>query len=168
MGAPRGIVLHARKTSDPWGTGGVPVRETIAREESIGEGSRSARVCAVVGMDRVVFVRVPASRLRVLAELAAELELPLLDVGAWGDHACASIPLLNVPDWSRQSARLEAALEGSAKLDEGGRDGQRRGGRPHGERRFATAISRCGRRGLARPRCRGPLADERSRTFRTA
>jgi aspartokinase len=40
-------------------------------------------------------------------------------VGAWGDHACASIPLLNVPDWSRQRARLEAALEGSAKLDEG-------------------------------------------------
>jgi aspartate kinase len=114
-----GIVLHARKTTDPWGRGGVPVRETIAREESIGEGALSARVRAVVGMDRVVFVRVPASRLRALAELAAELELPLLDVGAWGDHACASIPLLNVPDWSRQRARLEAALEGSAKLDEG-------------------------------------------------
>ncbi len=113
------IVLHARRTSDPLGTDDAPAKETVAREERIGHGEEAARVRAIVGMDRVVFVRVPAPRLRALAELAASLEVALLDVGAWGHEACASIPLLNLPDWSRKRARLEAELGGGATIEEG-------------------------------------------------
>jgi aspartate kinase len=112
------IALHARKTSDPLGTEGKPARETIARE-SPDEGSPASRVRAVAAMDRVAWVRLPAPRLRALADAAAGLELPLLDVGTSSSEACASIPLLNVPDWTSRRSKLEGALEGCASFEEG-------------------------------------------------
>ena len=54
------IVLHARKTSDPVGGG----RETVATETP-----EPKHVRAVVGLDRVVHARLPASELRAFAEL---------------------------------------------------------------------------------------------------
>jgi aspartate kinase len=115
------ITLHARKTTDEWGSaaGANAPRETVAREESLGEGQTVSRVRAVVGMDRVVLATVPASKLRALAEHAAALELPLLDVGAWGKEACAVLPLLNVPDWAARRAKLQAAVGGGLVLEEG-------------------------------------------------
>jgi aspartate kinase len=120
------IVLHARKTTDSWGAGGqdrAPARETIARESLEGDGRvdghPTSRVRAVVGMDRVVHLTLPLARLRALAEHAARLELPLLDVGAWGQEACAVLPLLNVPDWGTQKTRLESALENAISFEEG-------------------------------------------------
>jgi aspartate kinase len=113
------ITLHARKTSDILGADGRPPKETVARESTPDEGSPASRVRAIVAMDRVVSVRLPASRLRALADGAAGLELPLLDVGSSGAEACASIPLLNVPDWATERRRLESALEGSASFEEG-------------------------------------------------
>jgi aspartate kinase len=112
------IALHARKTSDVLGADGKPPRETVAREAPE-DGSPASRVRAVVAMDRVVWVRLPAERLRALADAAAGLELPLLDVGTSGAEACASVPLLNVPDWASRRRKLEAALEGSASFEEG-------------------------------------------------
>jgi aspartate kinase len=113
------ITLHARRTSDPLDADGAPPRETIARERTFDDGQPTRRVRAVVGMDRVVHVTLPAAKLRSVAEHAASLELPLLDVGASGSEACATIPLLNVPDWDTRRGRLEAALEGALSLEEG-------------------------------------------------
>jgi aspartate kinase len=113
------IALHARKTSDPLGTDGKPPRETIARESTHEEGSPASRVRAVSAMDKVVFVRLPIERLRTLADAAAALELPLLDVGTQGSEACASIPLLNVPDWDARRKKLEGALERAASFEDG-------------------------------------------------
>jgi aspartate kinase len=113
------ITLYARKTTDPLGPDGRPPRETVAREEPLGEGVRTRRVRAVVGMDRVVHASLPASRLASLAEHAAALELPLLDVGAWDKEACAVLPLLNVPDWAARRGELESALGGTLSLEEG-------------------------------------------------
>src|ERR1700729_2085198 len=62
------ITLHARKTSDILGADGRPPKETVARESTPDEGSPASRVRAIVAMDRVVSVRLPASRLRALAD----------------------------------------------------------------------------------------------------
>jgi aspartate kinase len=108
------IALHARKTTDPLGPTGKPPRETIALEGPVDNGHPTRRVRAVVGMDRAVHVSLPADGLRALAEHANALELPLLDVGAWGKEACAVLPLLNVPDWEPKRRRLESALPRAA------------------------------------------------------
>jgi aspartate kinase len=113
------ITLHARRTSDPIDERGAPFRETIASERESREGRLGPRVRAVVGMDRVVHVSLPGPKLRSLAEQAVALEVPLLDVAAWGGVACATIPLLNLPDWNTSRERLEAALEGSLSISEG-------------------------------------------------
>jgi aspartate kinase len=97
------IVLHARKTSDPVGGG----RETVATETP-----EPKHVRAVVGLDRVVHARLPASELRAFAELAAELEVPLLDVASSGEAATCSIPLANVPDWGVCRARIDERTRG--------------------------------------------------------
>jgi aspartate kinase len=99
------ITIHARKTADAPGTG----RETLARTRD-GELSR---VRAVVGMDRVVMVS--AKTAEDLASAAAGHGVPLLDLTASRDGAHAVIPLLNVPDWEKRRAGLEATL-GSASL----------------------------------------------------
>ena len=97
------IILHARKTSDPVGGG----RETVATETP-----EPKHVRAVVGLDRVVHARLPAAELRAFAELAAELEVPLLDVASSGETATCSIPLANVPDWGACRARLDERTRG--------------------------------------------------------
>ncbi|HEY3822767.1 MAG TPA: aspartate kinase [Polyangiaceae bacterium] len=97
------IVLHARKTSDPVGEG----RETVSMEVP-----EPKHVRAVVGLDRVVHARLPASELRLFAEVAAELDVPLLDVASSGEGATCSIPLANVPDWGARRARLEERARG--------------------------------------------------------
>ena len=102
------ITLHARKTTDPVDAAGRPPRETLAREEPSASRSR-----AVVGMDRVVFVRARPSSLGALLTAAAELQVPLLDVASWGDQACATIPLLNLPDWEARRARLDEHTRGA-------------------------------------------------------
>jgi len=98
------IALHARKTSDPLDANRNPAKETIAVE-----GSHSA-VRAIVGMDKIVHAKLRAADLRAFGDLAAHLDVPLLDVAAFGDHASALVPLLNVPDWARCRARLEEKL----------------------------------------------------------
>ena len=97
------IALHARRTSDPVGAG----RQTVALE------SEPKHVRAIVGLDRVVHAVLPARHLGAFAELAAELDVPLIDVaaGASGD-ATATIPLLNVPDWEGSGPRLVERIRG--------------------------------------------------------
>jgi hypothetical protein len=70
-------------------------------------------------MDKVVLVRVPSPALHRLASAAAELQVPLLDVATGGGDACASIPLLNLPDWEVRRATLAARLEGAATFADG-------------------------------------------------
>jgi aspartate kinase len=105
------IVLRARRTGDAIGVG----RETLCRE------SRQPRhVRAVVALDPVVHARLPAEELPAFAELAARLDLPLLDVASSGEHASCSIPLANVPDWGPCRARLEEQTRGIALEGERG------------------------------------------------
>jgi aspartate kinase len=97
------IVLHARKTSDPVGGG----RETVCSENL-----EPRHVRAVVGLDRVVHAQMPATELRGFAELAVELEVPLLDVSSSGEAATCSIPLANVPDWGYCRAQIAERTRG--------------------------------------------------------
>ncbi len=97
------IVLHARRTSDPVGGG----RETVATETP-----EPKHVRAVVGLDKVVHARLPASELRAFAELAGELDVPLLDVASSGEAATCAIPLANVPDWGACRARIDERTRG--------------------------------------------------------
>ena len=97
------IAVHARKTSDPVGAG----RETVCVERQ-----EPAHMRAVVGLDRVVHASLPARELRALSEAAGALDVPLLDVAAWGESATCGVPLLNVPDWARCRARLEEKVHG--------------------------------------------------------
>jgi aspartate kinase len=104
------IAIHARRTSDPVGGG----RETLCIERT-----EPCAIRAVVGLDRVVHARVAGAELRAFAELAAHLELGLLDVAVAGDAATCAIPLLNVPDWDRCRARIEERLHTAAALTSG-------------------------------------------------
>jgi len=97
------IVIHARRTSDPVGGG----RETAALETP-----QPRHVRAVVGLDRVVHARLPASKLSVFAEAAGEHEVPLMDVASSGEVATCAIPLANVPDWGHCRARIEERVAG--------------------------------------------------------
>jgi aspartate kinase len=111
------ITLHARRTSDPLDAQGKPARETISEETA-----HTSRVRAVVGMDRVVLVRAPSRDTRALAMAAAELGVPLLDVAVGASEACASVPLLNVPDWEMRRGKLEAqvrAAGGAVTFEDG-------------------------------------------------
>ncbi len=101
------IAIHARKTSDAW-DGGRGGRETIAVESP-----EPKHVRAIVGLDRVVHATLPVRELRAFADLAGQLDVPLIDVaaGASGD-ATATIPLLNVPDWEASRPRLEERTRG--------------------------------------------------------
>jgi aspartate kinase len=103
------IAIHARKTSDAPGTG----KETVARLREMGEvGS----VRAVAGMDKVVLLR--AKDAEALAKAAADAGVPLVDVVATPQGACAAVPLLNVPDWEQRRVQLEASL-GKAAIEPG-------------------------------------------------
>jgi aspartate kinase len=107
------ITLHARRTSDSVAVSGeAPPRETVARDTT-GEG---VAVRAIVGLDRVVYARVPRARFAKLAELAGEGDVPLLDVSVVANCASAAIPLLNVPDWERCRASLKAAIGDELEL----------------------------------------------------
>jgi aspartate kinase len=154
-----GVVLHARKTSDARGKG----RETIARNP----------VPGLTGTDRVIGVRIGSRAFGHFVQVAAELELPLLDVswtngGYVGDGADptgqdplahASIPLLNLPDWAtlkpallRGLARVSEATAAAVTLEDEralvsvvGSDMSLRG---QGLPRFLEALARAGVRPL--------------------
>ena len=104
------IAIHARRTGDPVGGG----RQTVAVESP-----EPKHVRAIVGLDRVVHASVAVRDLRAFADLAGQLDVPLVDVaaGSSGDATCA-IPLLNVPDWDGSRPRLEDKLR-SLTLVEG-------------------------------------------------
>ena len=111
------IAIFARKTSDPTGADGQPTgdaRQTIASHHD--QERFPAR--AVVGLDKVVHVAV-ARDLRKFAEVAAALEIPLLDVAESDGGATCAIPLLNVPDWDRRRASLEEQMRGAVDLAAG-------------------------------------------------
>jgi aspartate kinase len=99
------ITIHARKTSDAPGAG----RQTVCDE-----GTPVRNVRAVVGLDKVVQARMGTGQLRAFTDLAAQLDVPLLDVAAFGESATCAIPLANVPDWGHCRARLEEKLPGVA------------------------------------------------------
>jgi aspartate kinase len=107
------VVLHARKTSDPLDATGKPPRETIAHERE----ACGAR--AIVGLDKVVAIRARAQAARVLADAAADLEIPLLDLAVAGGELSAAIPLLNVPDWERRRVALDARTRGALAFVQG-------------------------------------------------
>lgn len=111
------ITLHARKTSDPLDAARKPPKETVAAEAITPSLGQHASVRAVVGLDKVVHAKLRAADLRAFGDLAAELDVPLLDVCAFGEHATALVPLLNVPDWQRCRVRLEEKLR--VTLDDG-------------------------------------------------
>jgi aspartate kinase len=164
-----GVVLHARKTSDARGKG----RETIARNPVPGLTGTTRATRAVVGMDRVIGVRIGSRAFGHFVQVAAELELPLLDVswtngGYVGDGADptgqdplahASIPLLNLPDWAtlkpallRGLARVSEATAAAVTLEDEralvsvvGSDMSLRG---QGLPRFLEALARAGVRPL--------------------
>ncbi len=115
------ITLHARRTSDPLDAARKPPRETIAAEAPVTPSlhGQHASVRAVVGLDKIVHAKLRASDLRAFSDLAAELDVPLLDVCAFEDRATALVPLLNVPDWQRCRARIDEKLRGGVAFDEG-------------------------------------------------
>lgn len=114
------ITLHARRTSDPLDSARKPPRETIAAEAVTPSlHGQHASVRAVVGLDKVVHAKLRASDLRAFGDLAAELNVPLLDVCAFEDRATALVPLLNVPDWQRCCACIDEKLRGAVAFEEG-------------------------------------------------
>ena len=101
------VALHARKTSDPLARAGEAVRETVASAET------RTSVRAIVGLDRVALISGPS--IEAFLGEAARLELPLLDVHVGPHASLATIPLLNLPDWTARRAEIAAAL-GEASL----------------------------------------------------
>ena len=99
------IAIHARRTSDPVGGG----RETVAVESP-----EPKNVRVVVGLDRVVSARFPADELRAFAEVAGQLDVPLLDVAWTPAGGTCAIPLANVPDWGARRGKLEERVRGLA------------------------------------------------------
>jgi aspartate kinase len=110
------ITLHARKTSDPTDAEGRPPRETIARDEPRDRDLSGGAARAVVGLDRVVRVRGRAADLGAIAEVCAELAIPLMDVVVAGGNAFGAVPLLNVPDWERRREKLQSRLSGKGSV----------------------------------------------------
>ncbi len=103
------IALHARKTSDPVAREGEPVRETVATADA----KTAAR--AVVGLDRVALAEGPS--LDAFLARADELGLPFVDVHVGRHGTSATIPLLNLPDWSERRLELARVL-GAASLED--------------------------------------------------
>jgi aspartate kinase len=100
-----GVRLLARRTADALDENGRPPRETVAVE-----GAPITNVRAVVGLDRVVHARFAAEDVARFSELAASLELPLLDIASSPGGMVCAVPLLNLPDWSRCRAAIEKEL----------------------------------------------------------
>jgi len=100
------IAIYARRTSDPhfWTIRAMAreVRQTVAHEES------TARVRAVVGLDRVVVARC-SDTLRNFSDLVGKMHLPMIDMAWSKSGATAVVPLLNVPDWDRARKKQSAA-----------------------------------------------------------
>jgi aspartokinase len=70
-------------------------------------------------MDRLVVIQGPSSLLPLLARRAADIELPLADVAAYGDRLHATVPLLNVPDWEGRRAKLMEGMTSALELTPG-------------------------------------------------
>jgi aspartate kinase len=87
------VAIHARKTTDP-NEGG---RETISQTGS------DRKVCAVVGLAKVVRLRAAAADIFSDAMLRS---LPTLDVLESEAGISLLIPLLNVPDWQSTAKAL--------------------------------------------------------------
>ncbi len=97
------IKIFARRTSDPWEDPGAAPRQTIAEE--LAEGSN---VRAVVGLERVAYVRLPLEAAAEWFAQTADCALPLLDVHVGTSELSCVIPLLNVPDWPIVREKLAA------------------------------------------------------------
>ncbi len=100
------ITLAMRRTADPVEG---PFRETVAREGLPGS------VRAVVGIKGVVHATMDGRELP--AFLRAAGDLPLAHVALGGQGANATIPLLNVPDWSDRRKQLERETRAAFEAD---------------------------------------------------
>ncbi|HEY1957185.1 MAG TPA: aspartate kinase [Polyangiaceae bacterium] len=99
------IAIFARKTADATPN----AKETVAREDA------QTRARAIVGMDRIVLVSFAETDAPHVLATLADLDVPFVDASA----QTAAIPLLNLPDWDRRRAALEARLGARAKLEDG-------------------------------------------------
>jgi aspartate kinase len=148
------IAIHARRTTDPLDAAQKPPRETIAVEGD----SCGAR--AVVGLDKVTRLRAEGAELGAVAEACGVLEIPLMDVAVAGGEAFAAVPLLNVPDWERKRAQLEARLPGIAVAPGAAIVSVVGDGLTTSSRalpRFLAALARAGVRGAPEALVAGPL-----------
>ena len=100
-----GVRLFARKATDRWREPGETPRETVA-----GETMGTPQVRAVVGQDRMVYVRGSAGDWDRLLECAAEVDLQFLHVALHDGEPIAVVPLLNVPDWETKRSFLGRQL----------------------------------------------------------
>ena len=103
------IAIFARKTSDLH----EGAKETIAREGA------SARVRAVVGLDRVVHAALTTKHFPRFVQAAHRLGIEVLDACFSGGDASCAIPLLNLPDWPDKRRALESEMGAELTLHEG-------------------------------------------------
>jgi len=108
------IAIFARKTADPVGANGDPAKQTIAAE-----AADTSRARAIAAMDRVVLLELESSAFGEVLGALTQLEVPFVDAMAAGTSASCVVPLLNLPDWEKRRASLEARVGSKVSISGG-------------------------------------------------